>query len=124
MPPSSKQAARRSAKSKPSASRAKSKAGQSAKRQRQRSRTQALALSDAVLREPFQSAAFVNPLTIFEPLRRAMVEQQMELIGVIMAWSPPSIIAKQQAAFWEAFTSGPVKQHSRRAQSRKRAKRL
>lgn len=125
MPPRSKQPGRHSPKPKTSGSRAKSKsdpanrAGSSHKRS---SRTKALALSQSVLRGPIQSPAFVNPLTIFEPLRRAMIDRQIELIGVFMAWSPPSIIAKQQAAFWEAFIGGAVPRQSGRTRSGKRRK--
>ena len=123
MSPSSKQPGRRSPQPKTGGSRPKSKSGaanRAGANHKRTSRTKALALSEAVLREPFQSPAFVNPLAIFEPLRRAMIDRQMELIAVFMAWSPPSIIAKQQAAFWQAFTSGPARQQTPRKRTAKR----
>jgi hypothetical protein len=64
----------------------------------------------------------INPLTILEPLRQAVIDRQIEFFAVAMAWSPAHIIVKQQAAFWEAFTDGKG-ERSALVKARKRAQR-
>jgi hypothetical protein len=113
MPPRSKQTARRT--SKP--------ATKSVPKKVRRTNTKALAVSDAVLREPLQPAKLINPLTLLEPLRRAVIDRQIEFFAVAMAWSPAHIIVKQQAAFWDAFTDGKVERGQPGKAPRKRAKR-
>ena len=54
------------------------------------SKTQALAISDPVKREAPDPSMF---------------DSQLALLGALAAWLPARILASQQAAFWEGFTS-------------------
>ena len=80
-------------------------ASKSAKSQRRRTKTRALAVSDAVLREAVGGARLPNPLQVFEPLRKTIVDRQIAFLGMVMAWSPARIIVNQQAAFWEGVAN-------------------
>jgi hypothetical protein len=95
MPTRKKPARRPTAASKSTA--AKAKLSRAAK-------TQALAITEAVKREPLQVAAFA-PTLMLEPLRRTMVNGQLALLSMMTAWSPTHMIVRQQAAFWEGFAS-------------------
>lgn len=89
---------------------------------RRPSKVKALAISDAVRREPHSSRQLVSPLAILEPLRRRLVEQQIELLGAALTWSPAHIIISQQAAFWDGFVTGAAKPPLRGKPRRKHAK--
>jgi hypothetical protein len=52
-------------------------------------RTQALAVKDAVKREPW--------------LSYSLVEKQWDLMRAMASWSPVGLVAGQQAAFWRGF---------------------
>lgn len=93
---------------------------------RRRATTQPLALADAAIRrEPLRAASLpANPLTLLEPIRRAMVDRQVALLGAAMTWNPAHILVSQQAAFWGGFTSEGTKSAPRKrtpAPKRKRA---
>lgn len=108
---------------KPRSTKAKSTSNKSNK-PRRRTKTRALAVSDAVLREAVGSTQFPNPLQVFEPLRRSVVDRQIAIFGMVMAWSPARIIANQQAAFWEGFVgAAPTTSAQRRNPARNGAKR-
>jgi len=64
-----------------------------ASRRRRRSGTKALAASDVVLRGE---------------VPHSILDSQLELLGTIMAWSPPRILVQQQAAFWKGFAGEPL----------------
>lgn len=90
--------------------------------QRRHTKTQALAMADAVRREPLAAPRLANPLAAFEPLRRTILDRQIALLDLAMTWSPLHIIADQQAAFWVGFASDGVKARPRRKPARSRAK--
>ena len=74
-----------------------------------RSKTQALAISDKVRREPIGSMSTANPLMAFEPLRRSMVDRQIALIQLVMAWSPAQLFVDHQAALWGGIAGGKTR---------------
>jgi hypothetical protein len=69
---------------------------------RRRPSTKALAIGDAVRREP---------------LGRSVLDRQLAVLEAMMAWSPARMLVNQQAAFWEGFIA-PTE--TRRAPARKR----
>jgi hypothetical protein len=66
-------------------------------------RTQALAVKDAVKREPLLSFS--------------LIEKQWDLMRAIASWSPIGLVAGQQSAFWRGFLDA---QHQ--ASNRKRVR--
>ena len=74
-------------------------------RARPRTQTKALAVTDAVRRQPLT----------------APLDRQLALVRAIVAWSPINMLVGQQAAFWEGFADRAI--GSRRAGSPKRASR-
>lgn len=89
---------------------------------RRRSKTKALAISDAIRREPLAGQRLLNPLSMLEPLRQRIVEQQIEFLGAALVWSPAHVIIGQQAAFWDGFVGGTRNVPPRGKPQRKRAK--
>ncbi len=89
---------------------------------RRRAKTQALAVAETVRREPLRHVAIINPLAALEPLGRRVMERQIALLGMAMAWSPAHVIVSQQAAFWEGFV-GDAGKGAQRKPARKRSKR-
>ncbi len=120
MPPQKRSAAHRS--TKPRSAKATFPARKSARSQRRRTKTQALALSDAVLRETVGSTHFPNPMQAFEPLRKTIVDRQIAFFGMVMAWSPARIIVNQQAAFWEAVANDAGNDRERSRKPARKAK--
>lgn len=57
-----------------------------------RAKTKSLAISGDVRREV--------------PSGPALMDRQLDLFRVMMAWSPISVMLTQQAAFWESVASG------------------
>lgn len=90
--------------------------------QRRRTKTQALAVADAVRREPLAKTRLANQLAALEPLRRTILDRQIALLDLAMTWSPVHIIVDQQAAFWVGFTHDGVEGGHRRKPARNRAK--
>ncbi|MFA5899790.1 MAG: hypothetical protein WC829_11850 [Hyphomicrobium sp.] len=92
-----------------------------AKAPRQRAKTQALSVNAAaVRREPVRGMPLpANPLTMLEPLRRAMVDRQFALLGAAMTWAPANILVSHQAAFWSGF----AEEDTRPAQTERKARR-
>lgn len=89
-----------------------------------RSKTQALAMTDAVRRgEPLVRARPTNPLAVFEPLRKAVIDRQIALIDMAITWSPAHVIVSQQAAFWEGFAHDGAKVGGRRRSAARPARR-
>lgn len=89
---------------------------------RRRTKTQALAVADAVRREPVKRVRVPNPLAAFEPLRRSVVDRQLQLIDLAVTWSPAHVIVDQHAAFWSGFANEGAKGGTRRRPARKAAR--
>lgn len=87
---------------------------------RRAAKTKALAVTEAVRREPLVRARLENPLAAFEPLRRAVIDRQIAFLDMAMTWSPAHIIVGQQAAFWDGFVRDGAKSPSRAKPARKR----
>jgi hypothetical protein len=91
-------------------------------------KTRALSVSDAVLREPAAGTrpvdplTLMNPLAVFEPLRREVADRQTALVSMVLAWSPARMLINQQAAFWQAFAQdAPAPARASRTKSARKA---
>jgi hypothetical protein len=63
-----------------------------------------------VAKPPARRSPKTKALAISDPVKReapgpSMFDSQLALFGALAAWSPARILASQQAAFWEGFTS-------------------
>lgn len=85
-----------------------------------RAQTKALAIGEAVRREPARRAGFANPLSLLEPLRQSIVDGQIALIGVAMTWSPAHVLVGQHTAFWDGFTAAAAGRSPRQKAAPKR----
>jgi hypothetical protein len=74
-----------------------------------RAKTKSLAITGHVRREA--------------PSGPALMDRQLDLFRVMMAWSPISVMLTQQAAFWErvASSAGPKTESPKKGSRRRRA---
>lgn len=81
-------------------------------------------MTDAVKREAPQRSMLDTQLSLFEPLRRSVLDNQMALLGAMVAWSPARLLVNQQAAFWEGFAapSATPRKPARKGSAKKRAR--
>lgn len=75
---------------------------------RPKPRTKPLAISAHVRREA--------------PSGRSLLDTQMDLLRVMMTWSPMGVMLTQQAAFWEGAASAKPKDGARKRSLRGRSK--